>query len=115
MARVEPTQQDIFRSAERLHRILEASTLLNSTLDINELTRIILRIVRQEVGIDRGTVFVVERQKNLVRSVAAQDVKNEILMPIGTGVAGTVAATGEVIDIPNVYADPRFDSTYDAM
>jgi sigma-B regulation protein RsbU (phosphoserine phosphatase) len=115
MARAEPTQEDIFRSVERLHRILEAAKLLNSTLDINELTRIILRIVRDEVGIDRGTVFVVERQKNLIRSVVAQDVENEILVPIGTGIAGTVAATGQVIDIPNAYADPRFDSRYDPM
>jgi GAF domain-containing protein len=115
MARAEPTQQDIFRSVERLHRILEAAKLLNSTLDINELTQIILRIVRDEVGVDRGTVFVVEREKNLIRSVVAQDVENEIMVPIGTGIAGTVAATGQVIDIPDVYADPRFDPRYDPM
>src|SRR5436309_15292181 len=65
MARAEPSQQDFFRSFARLHRILEAAKLLNSTLDINELTRIILRIVRDEVGVDRCTVFIVDRGRNL--------------------------------------------------
>ena len=115
MARAEPSQQDAFRSVARLHRILEASKLLNSTLDINELTRIILRIVRDEVGVDRCTVFIVDRSRNLVRSVVAQDVENPIVVPLGKGIAGSVAATGQVIDIPNAYADPRFDSSYDPV
>src|SRR5437016_3136350 len=115
MTRAEPSQQDIFRSVERLHRILEAAKLLNSTLDINELTRIILRIVRDEVGIDRGTVFVVDRERNLVRSVVAQDVENEIMLPIGQGIAGAVAQTGEAMDIEDAYADPRFDARFDPL
>src|SRR6266567_787931 len=99
MTRAEPSQQDVFRSIERLHRILEAAKLLNSTLDLNELTRIILRIIREEVGIDRGTVYVVERSKNQLRSIVAQDVEREIVLPVGKGIAGAVAATGQVIDI----------------
>jgi sigma-B regulation protein RsbU (phosphoserine phosphatase) len=115
MTRAQMSQQDIYRSVERLHRILEAAKLLNSTLDINELTRIILKIVREEVGVDRGTVFVVDRRRNQVSSVVAQDVENEIRLPLGQGIAGTVAATGEVIDIPDAYADPRFDSRFDPL
>src|SRR5579884_1188828 len=115
MAKVEHSQQDIFRSFKRLHRILEAAKLLNSTLDLSELTRIILRIVREEVGIDRGSVFVVDRERHLVRSVVAQEIENEIVLPVGRGIAGTVAASGEVIDIPDAYADPRFDSRFDPI
>jgi hypothetical protein len=69
MTRAQPGQQDIFRSVERLHRILEAAKLINSTLDLNELTRIILHIVREEVGVDRGTVFVVDKVRKQLRSV----------------------------------------------
>ncbi len=115
MTRTQPTQQDVVRSIARLHRILEAAKLLNSTLDINELTRIILRIVRDEVGIDRGTVFVVDKERQQLRSVVAQDVENEIVVAIGKGIAGAVAATAEVIDIPDAYADPRFDPRFDPI
>jgi sigma-B regulation protein RsbU (phosphoserine phosphatase) len=111
--KAQPSQQDIFRSVERLHRILEAAKLINSTLDLNELTRIILHIVREEVGVDRGTVFVVDKARNQLRSVVAQDVENEILLPIGRGIAGAVAATGLPIDIEDAYADARFDPRFD--
>jgi len=107
--------QEAVRSIARLHRILEASKLLNSTLDLAELTTIILRLVRDEVGTDRGTVFVLDRRRNLLRSLVAQGVEGtEIMVPVGHGIAGTVAATGETIDIEDAYADPRFDSSFDA-
>ena len=115
MSKQHVASQDLYRSVERLQRILEASKLLNSTLDLNELTRIILRIIREEVAIDRGTVFIVEWGRRLLRSVVAQEVENEIILPVDKGIAGAVASTGEVIDIPDAYADPRFDSRFDPI
>src|SRR5437016_8819633 len=107
--------QEAVRSIARLHRIIEASKLLASTLDLAELTTIILRIVRDEVGTDRGTVFVLDRRRKLLRSLVAQGIEGtEIMVPIGHGIAGTVAATGETIDIQDAYADKRFDSSFDA-
>jgi sigma-B regulation protein RsbU (phosphoserine phosphatase) len=103
------------RSIERLHRILEAAKLLNSTLDLAELTGIILRIIRDEVGTERGTVFVMERNHRRLRSLVAQDVEGEdLVVPVGHGIAGTVAATGETVNIPDAYNDSRFDSSFDA-
>ncbi len=49
---------DLSHDVDRLSRIVKATKELNSTLDLSELARIILRIVRDEVGIERGTVFV---------------------------------------------------------
>jgi phosphoserine phosphatase RsbU/P len=109
------THQEAIRSIARLHRILEASKLLNSTLDLAELTAIILRIVRDEVGTDRGTVFVLDRVHKVLHSLVAQGVEGtRIVVPVGNGIAGTVAATGETIDIPDAYADHRFDPSFDA-
>jgi sigma-B regulation protein RsbU (phosphoserine phosphatase) len=115
MSRSAPIHQDPIRSIERLYRILEAAKLLNSTLDLAELTAIILRIVRDEVGIARGTVFVMDRNRRQIRSLVAQDVEGQdIVLPVGQGIAGVVASTGETINIPDAYADPRFDRTFDA-
>ena len=116
MTQATQTHQDALRSLERLHRILEASKLLNSTLDLAELTAIILRIVRDEVGIARGTVFVMDRPRKQLRSLVAQDVEGkDIVLPVGQGIAGAVAATGQTINIPDAYADARFDRTFDAV
>src|SRR3989442_11488484 len=108
MTREPQTHLDAIRSIERLHRILEAAKLLNSTLDLAELTAIILRIIRDEIGTQRGTVFVMERANRRLRSLVAQGLEGgDIVVPLGKGVAGTVGATGETINIPDAYADPR--------
>ena len=106
---------ELSRSVERLNRIVEASKLLNSTLDLAELTRIILQIVRDEVGIERGTLFVVSEDGASLRSLVAQEVDAEIEVKIGSGIAGTVAASGDVIDIPDAYADERFNRSFDTQ
>src|SRR5262252_3516797 len=100
--------QDAIRSIERLHRILEAAQHLNSTLDLAELTAIILRIIRDEVGTERGTVFVLERSHRHLRSLVAQGIEgSDTMVPIGNGIAGTVGASGVTINIPDAYSDPR--------
>src|ERR1700719_4374892 len=98
----------------RLERLLEASRLLNSTLKLTELTEIVLRIVTDEVPVDRCTLFVVDRPRKTLRSFIAQGVKEtEINLPMGQGLAGTVAVTGEMLDIPDVRKDNRFQPRFD--
>lgn len=115
MSKTSQTHQDAMRSIARLHRILEAAKLLNSTLNLTELTTIILRIVRDEIGIARGTVFVMNRSRSQLRSLVAQGVEGrDIVLPVGQGIAGFVAETGKTVNIPDAYADPRFDTSFDA-
>jgi signal transduction histidine kinase len=98
----------------RLQTLLDAARLLNSTLDLKEVTQIILDVVRAEIPVERMSVFVVDRARNTLRSLVAQGVEDfEISLPIGAGVAGAVASTGEVLDIPDAYSDPRFESRFD--
>jgi signal transduction histidine kinase len=98
----------------RLERLLEASRLLNSTLELTELTEIVLRIVTDEVPVDRCTLFVVDRQRKTLRSFIAQGVaQTEINLPFGQGLAGTVAATGQTLDIQDAYKDNRFQPRFD--
>ncbi len=107
---------DAGAEVRRLETLLDAARLLNSTLELKELTQIILDVVRAEVPVDRISVFVVDRGRNSLHSLVAQEVKDfEITLPIGAGTAGTVAATGEILDITDAYADPRFESRFDQI
>jgi len=106
---------EAIRNVSRLRRILEAAKVLNSTIDLAELTSIILKIVKEEIGVDRGTLFVVDELRQELRSVVAQGVEGtEIRVSFGQGIAGTVAATGDTIDIPDAYADIRFNASFDS-
>ena len=98
----------------RLRTLLDAARLLNSTLELKEVTQIILDVVRAEVPVDRISVFVVDKAGNCLRSLVAQGVpRRDILVPLGKGIAGTVATTGEILDTPDAYADPRFERSFD--
>lgn len=115
MSQPAQSQNETTRSASRLRRLLEAAKLLNSTIDLAELTAIILKIVSEEVHIDRGTVFLLDHDRRQLLSLVAQGVEgNEIRLPMNTGIAGAVATTGDTIDIADAYQDSRFNSAIDA-
>ena len=83
-----------------LEQILEAFTLK------------IGQILRAE----RTTIFMVDEEKQELWSKIAQgdgEKPLEIRMPTRVGIAGHVAATGEYLNIPDAYADPRFDPSTD--
>ena len=88
---------------------------LSPNLNLGDLTRVVLKLIRDHVGADRGTLFVVDQAKGEIRSVVADRVVGEISLPIGFGIAGCVAETGEVIDTYNPNYDERFDEKYEAI
>ncbi|MHC4408344.1 MAG: PP2C family protein-serine/threonine phosphatase, partial [Planctomycetota bacterium] len=98
--------------AARLERLLEASYALHSSLDLDELLGLILRTAADGVGARRGTVFLLRGDK-LWSKVPSGDEALEIELPVGQGLAGTVAQTGECICIDDAYSDPRFDRSWD--
>ena len=68
------------------------------------LDRVLERIideVRSQVGADRGTLYLVDHATNeLVSKVAHLPEISAIRLRVGEGVAGRVAATGEVVRVP---------------
>ena len=105
---------DAASQTRRLRRLLEASRLLNSTLELRELTEIVLRIIQDELPVERCTLFVLDPHRNVLRSLLAQGVEElEIVLAMGEGLAGTVAATGTPLDVPDAYADARFHPGFD--
>src|SRR5207249_5930323 len=68
---------DAGAEVRRLESLLDAARLLNATLELKELTEIILDVVRAEVPVDRISVFVVDRGRNTLHSLVAR--KSKIL------------------------------------
>jgi phosphoserine phosphatase RsbU/P len=98
----------------QLSLLFEATRLLNSTLDLAELLELILKIARAEVKADRGTVFLVDHRRQELWSIAASGLDHqELRIPLGQGVAGRVAATGEIINTGNAYALDCFAPEFD--
>jgi len=107
---LEEKQQEI----ERLAFLVEASKLLNSTLDLEELLGIILKIATEQTGAERGSLFLVDAERKELWSLIAHGLaKQEIRLPIGQGIAGSVAVDGRIVNLADAYLDPRFDRSFD--
>jgi putative methionine-R-sulfoxide reductase with GAF domain/predicted Ser/Thr protein kinase len=99
----------------KLMVILEANKALAATFDATEILRIILRTATSETDAERGTIFLREPGSDeLVSQILEGGAIAPIRLPVGRGIAGTVAKTGEIINITDAYKDPRFDSHVDS-
>lgn len=99
---------------EQQRRLIEASHALHTSLDLREVLGLILSEATEGVGVERGTVFLfTEDGSELWSEVVAGSEYVEIRLPVGQGIAGHVAATGETIRIDDAYADARFDPSWD--
>jgi len=67
----------------------------------------------QAVDAERCTVYVVDHEKKELWARVAQRTSTEIRLPLGQGLAGQAALTGETINVPDAYADARFDRNVD--
>lgn len=96
---------------ERLRTIVEASKLINSSIEADTLFESILAVAKKELGVERGTLYFVDEARGEIWSKIADGL--EIRLPMGKGLAGTVAATGEPVILYDAYSDPRFDPSQD--
>jgi K+-sensing histidine kinase KdpD len=111
---LEEQRQAIEIRFNKLQRLMEASKIINSTLNLDELLELILNAATQSIQADRGTLYLVDDIKKEIWSKVHQGTDMvEIRLPIGKGFAGFVAETGETILIPDTYADPRFNPDID--
>jgi phosphoserine phosphatase RsbU/P len=110
-----PPEVELDRCRERIRRleaVVEASLLVNSTLDLKELAEHVIGIATHLIGAERGSLFLVEGQR--LCSLVAQGLPDQALsLRLGEGIVGTVAATGQAVILNEPYADPRFDPSVD--
>ena len=105
------------RELLRFSRLVEATKKLNSTLELDRLLDIIVDITLEAVDGDRGTIYLFDDQKRELWTKVATGLegtgKETLVLPVGKGVAGYVAGTGDSLIIPDAYADARFEPSFD--
>ena len=114
VSRLEEQRVNIESRMHRLHKLIEASKSINSTLDLDELLTRILDAATSSIDADRGTVYLIDDiKKELWSKVVQGENMAEIRLPLGKGISGVVGETGEVVNIPDCYQDPRFNPDFD--
>ncbi len=85
----------------------ELDTLLEQILEAFTLK--IGKILKAE----RVTIFLVDRDRKELFSKIAEGTTGDIRIPYNAGIAGYVACTGDCLNIPEPYSDPRFNREID--
>ena len=99
---------------QRLEAVIQASALVNSTLDLKELAEHVIGIATRLVGAERGSLFLVDREAGTLESLVAQGInQRRLVLDLGEGIVGAVAESGEALILNEPYGDPRFDRSVD--
>ncbi|WP_416670864.1 GAF domain-containing protein [Egbenema bharatensis] len=104
------------RNQRGVAALMKATSFLGQSLDLEKTLQVVMNEARNLMHADRSTLFMIDRDKGeLWSKVAKADGKTmmEIRIPADRGIAGYVASTGQTLNIPNAYDDPRFDPTID--
>ncbi|MEW6195418.1 MAG: ATP-binding protein [Bacteroidota bacterium] len=99
---------------DQLQMIIKAAELVNSTIKIDEVLKNIVEVATNLTSADRGTLYILDREKNELWSLIAMgNEKKEIRLKIGEGLSGYVAKTGDTLNIKDARLDSRFRSDFD--
>jgi len=107
-------QQRLRIEQRKLDAVRELGRVLGATLDLDRLLVVLLEKLTELLDAERATIFLVtDRGDELVSTVAQGGTIAPIRLRMGDGIAGWVAKSGETVNIPDAYGDPRFNKEVD--
>jgi putative ABC transport system ATP-binding protein len=105
--------QDITEEAERF---LEATALSSNVAFRSLLERGLFAFTRKLgmlLNAERSSLFLVDGDELVLKVAENLDQMGEIRIPLGSGIAGAVAQSGQAIRIDDAYSDSRFNPDVD--
>jgi signal transduction histidine kinase len=94
---------------KKLALVQEIGQALSSALDLDKLLALIMEKITILMEADRSTLFLFsDDRKELWSKVLQGGELMEIRLPVGAGIAGWVAQSSEIVNIPDAYSDKRF-------
>jgi putative ABC transport system ATP-binding protein len=106
------------RLSEESLQFLEATSLANDHAYQSMLERSLFAFTRklsQMIGAERASLFLVDSDNEslILRVTEELPVHEDIRIPIGSGIAGAVATSGEAVIVKDAYDDDRFNRDVD--
>lgn len=106
------TETSKLSAEEKLNLLVEFGTRISCEIRLDKLLDIIAQQITKMLDVGRCTIYLKDVEKNELWSKIAQGrglEHTEIRVPLnGNGVISICARTGETINLPNAYEDPRF-------
>ncbi|MFC1592248.1 HD domain-containing phosphohydrolase, partial [Thermodesulfobacteriota bacterium] len=97
----------------KLTNLLEVALDLTAELDFDRLFKLIISRVTRALGAERTSLYIIDWENKEIWTKVAEQVDKQIRLPIGEGISGRVAQTGEMINTDDVtkldFFNPAFD------
>jgi signal transduction histidine kinase/putative methionine-R-sulfoxide reductase with GAF domain len=107
-------QQRLRVEQRKIDAVRQLGRVLGATLDLDRLLVLLLETVTELLDAERATIFLVSDDGAYLESKFAQGgAIATIRLRVGEGIAGWVAQSGATVNIPDAYADPRFNKDID--
>lgn len=99
------------QNVERLSKLIDISKIINTTMNLQELLQYIMDVAKDVLKAEGSSLMLIdEESKELYFNIATGEggeILKQIRIPMGKGVAGIVAQTGNPLLIEDAVNDPR--------
>lgn len=95
-----------------LEQLLEVTRRLAAPFDLTSMLGAVTAAARELLQADRCSVWLHDAGRSELVLKVASDI-SDIRLAVGTGLVGACARDRALINVPDCYADPRFDSAVD--
>jgi signal transduction histidine kinase len=106
-------------SGTDIESLIEVSSLINSSLKIDEVLENSMRVVEELTDAEKSSIFEIDFEKNELYFRLAHGESNakvnQVRMKMGEGIAGWVASSGETLFVPDTDKDTRFCKKVDDL
>jgi len=100
------------RIKELLAGLIAMATDLTSELDFDRLFPLIIGKVTDAIAAERTSLYVVDWEKREIWTRVAEGI-GQIRLPLGEGISGRVADSGEMLNVADAWELPYFNRAYD--
>lgn len=99
---------------ELLAKLIALASDLTAELESSRLFPLIISRVTEVMAVERTSLYVIDQDKHELWTKVAEGI-DPITLPIGKGISGRVAETGEVINVVDAWELPYFDRSFDLI
>ncbi|MCP4579648.1 MAG: response regulator [Deltaproteobacteria bacterium] len=97
---------------DRLTGLLNMARELSLELDFENLFPLIIKKVTEAMGAERTSLYLIDWNRGEIWTKVAEQFK-KIRLPIGQGISGRVAETGDIINVADAWNLSYFDKSFD--
>ncbi|UCG17586.1 MAG: SpoIIE family protein phosphatase [Phycisphaerales bacterium] len=106
------SESHLRQQVSHLTKLLDVSRAIGATIELQPLLKSIERAALEVLDCERATVFLYDRAGEELYSKVATG-GQEIRFSAKRGIAGEAARTGRIVNVPDAYADARFNPDID--